>query len=182
MSVYEKLHEIQINLNVPKNQYNSFGKYNYRSCEDILQALKPLLASTRTVLHITDTVVCVGDKNYIQANITLFDIDSGESVNVSAVAREAENKKGMDDSQISGATSSYSRKYALNGLFALDDARDSDATNKHGKDELPELTPDHKRWADAVAAYKRDGNINKVKQVFFVSEENEKKIAELAKN
>lgn len=123
--------KIQAELTVPKNQYNSFGNYNYRSQEDILEALKPLLEKYNAAITISDEIVLIGDRYYVKATATLIDIEKGDKVEVSAYAREDETKKGMDLSQITGSTSSYARKYALNGLFAIDDTKDSDYTNKH---------------------------------------------------
>ena len=131
MNVYEKLMNIQAELKAPKNQYNSFGKYNYRSCEDILEALKPVLAKHQAAVTISDEIVLIGDRYYVKATATLIDVEKGDKVEVSAYAREDEQKKGMDASQLTGSTSSYARKYALNGLFSIDDTKDSDATNKH---------------------------------------------------
>lgn len=133
MSVYKKLAEIQAELKAPKNQYNSFGKYNYRSCEDILEAAKPLAISKGAVINITDDVIEISNRVYVKAVVTLTDVEDGTSVTVSAMAREAEVKKGMDEAQVTGAASSYARKYALGGLFCLDDTKDADATNTHGK-------------------------------------------------
>lgn len=129
MNIYEKLGIIQSKLKAPKGQYNSFGKYKYRSCEDILEAVKPLLSETKTVLSVTDRMEVVGDRIYVRAEAHLNDCeDSGEIITV-AYAREEESKKGMDSSQVTGAASSYARKYALNGLFCIDDNKDSDSTN-----------------------------------------------------
>lgn len=133
MSIYEKLAQIQVELKAPKNQYNSFGKYNYRSCEDILEAAKPLAVSKGAVITISDEVVEVASRVYVKATATITDLTDGSSVSVNAMAREAEEKKGMDAAQVTGASSSYARKYALGGLFCLDDVKDSDATNTHGK-------------------------------------------------
>ena len=132
-NVYEKLMNIQAELKAPKNQYNEFGKYYYRSCEDILEALKPILAKHQAAVTISDEIVLIGDRYYIKATAALIDVENGDKVEVSAYAREDEQKKGMDASQLTGSTSSYARKYALNGLFAIDDTKDSDYTNKHGK-------------------------------------------------
>lgn len=126
-----KMVKIQSELKAPKNQVNSFGKYKYRSCEDIVEAVKPLLAKHGLYMNISDDIVEVGGKNYIKATATIYDGEN--SISASAVARESVDKKGMDDAQISGATGSYSRKYALNGLFGIDDTKDADATNDHGK-------------------------------------------------
>lgn len=131
MSIYAKLAEIQVKLKAPKSQYNSFGKYNYRSCEDILEAVKPLLLETKTTLLLTDELVMIGQRYYVKATATLIDSEtSNQQVSVTAYAREEEEKKGMDGSQITGASSSYARKYALSGLFAIDDNKDSDETNQ----------------------------------------------------
>lgn len=135
MNIHGKLLNIQSELKAPKGQFNSFGKYNYRSCEDILEALKPLLVKNKATLKIGDEIIHLGDRYYIKATATLTDIESGESVSTNAFAREEETKKGMDASQITGSTSSYARKYALNGLFAIDDTKDSDFTNKHEEKE-----------------------------------------------
>ncbi|HBA8388370.1 TPA: ERF family protein [Escherichia coli] len=120
--LYNKLWTIQQTLNAPKNQRNNFGGYNYRSAEDILEAVKPLLQNI--TLTVSDEIVLIGDRYYVKATATLSD---GEDViAVTAYAREEENKRGMDASQLTGATSSYARKYALNGLFCIDDAKDPD--------------------------------------------------------
>jgi hypothetical protein len=132
MSIIEKLTLIQSKLSAPKGQYNSFGKYHYRSCEDILEALKPLLHEVKAAVLLSDEIVPVGDRVYVKATATLIDAENGERVTNIAYAREDEEKKGMDGAQITGACSSYARKYALNGLFAIDDNKDSDATNTHG--------------------------------------------------
>ena len=137
MGVYDKLLAVQSKLKAPKGQYNSFGKYSYRSCEDIMEAVKPLLNEHKLTLLVGDEVMMVGDRIYIKATATLIDTEAADTVNgrvsVQAYAREEETKKGMDASQVTGAASSYARKYALNGLFAIDDTKDSDATNDHGK-------------------------------------------------
>lgn len=133
MNIQEKLLAVQSELKAPKGQFNNFGKYAYRSCEDILEAVKPLLKEHNASLTINDEIVLVGDRYYIKATAKIFDIE-GE-ISTTAYAREEESKKGMDSSQITGSASSYARKYALNGLFCIDDTKDSDSTNKHGKDE-----------------------------------------------
>lgn len=131
-AILEKLNIIQSKLKAPKGQYNKFGNYAYRSCEDILEALKPLLAQTKTVLTIKDDIEFIGDRYYLRAICTLHDAESGEKIENAAYARETESKKGMDAAQITGSVSSYARKYALNGLFAIDDTKDSD-TNENYK-------------------------------------------------
>lgn len=129
MGIKKKLLQVQSDLKAPKGQYNSFGKYNYRSAEDILEAVKPLLHNEGLVQTISDEIVSVGDRIYVKSIVTLYDAESDESLSVSALAREDETKKGMDSSQITGSTSSYARKYALNGMYAIDDTKDLDATN-----------------------------------------------------
>lgn len=128
MKLHEKLLAIQTKLKAPKGQYNSFGKYSYRSAEDILEAVKPLNAEQGVLLTITDEIKEVGGRIYVVATATVS--DGTDTLQVSSFAREPENKKGMDESQITGATSSYARKYALNGLYAIDDNKDAD-TDEH---------------------------------------------------
>lgn len=140
----KELLNIQQQLKAPKNQRNKFGGYNYRSCEDILMAAKPLLAENKCVLTIVDDIVCCGNRIYVKATATITNAE-GQSVSTTAFAREEESRKGMDASQLTGATSSYARKYALNGLFAIDDNKDADALNTHGKKaeaQEPEVHPD----------------------------------------
>ena len=121
-------------MKAPKGQTNKFGGYKYRSAEDILTAVKPLLSEWSSTLVITDDIVEVGGRVYVKATAILSDTEGDFTINVSGFARESEIKKGMDDAQITGSASSYARKYALNGLFAIDDTKDADATNTHGKD------------------------------------------------
>lgn len=124
--IYAALMAVQAELKAPKNQHNSFGKYDYRSAEDIVEAVKPLLKENGLFLNMTDEVVLVGDRYYIKATVKVVDIVTGDEVAASAIAREAAQKKGMDESQVTGTASSYARKYALNGLFAIDDTKDAD--------------------------------------------------------
>lgn len=129
MNVFKKLAKVQSELKAPKNQYNSFGKYSYRSAEDILAAAKPLCIENGLLLTLSDEIVEVGGRIYVKANAMVSDIDEDNTagfVTVTAFAREAAEKKGQDDSQITGTASSYARKYALNGLFAIDDTKDAD--------------------------------------------------------
>ena len=140
------LHIIQQKLNAPKGQFNKFGGYAYRNCEDILMAVKPLLEETGTTLIITDEIVAVLDRVYVKATATLINAEK-EQVSVSAYARESLTRKGMDDSQITGSTSSYSRKYALNGLFLIDDNKDADS----GKNDKEESTALNAKQIDALA-------------------------------
>lgn len=136
----KELIKIQSELKSPKNQFNSFGKYNYRSCEDILEALKPLLLANECKLILSDEMVNIGERYYVKATATIT--SENDSVSVTAFAREEAEKKGMDLMQLSGATSSYARKYALNGLFLIDDNKDSDTTNKGEKSTLDKSTKD----------------------------------------
>lgn len=140
MKLHEKLLAIQTKLKAPKGQYNSFGKYSYRSAEDILEAVKPLNAEQGLLLTITDEIKEVGGRIYVVATATVS--DGTDELKVSAFAREPENKKGMDDSQITGSTSSYARKYALNGLYAIDDNKDADTDeHKQQQDNAPKKQP-----------------------------------------
>ena len=126
MNVYEKLQHVQSGLKAPKNQYNKFGNYHYRNCEDIQEAAKPLLREVKAALVVGDELVMIGDRYYIRATARFVDCESGETVENTAYAREEQEKKGMDVSQVTGSTSSYARKYALNGLFCIDDVKDAD--------------------------------------------------------
>lgn len=126
----EKLIKIQAELKVPKNRYNSFGKYHYRNTDDIVEAVKPLCAKNNCLLVISDEVIEVGGRIYVKATASLID-EKGITITSTGLAREAEKQAGMADAQITGSTSSYARKYALNGLFAIDDEQDADATNTH---------------------------------------------------
>ena len=146
----KKLLLIQTELKAPKNQRNNFGNYNYRSAEDILEALKPLLLKHKASITVTDEIVQVGDRYYIKATVTLTDIENNEVMQTSAFAREEESKKGMDGSQITGSASSYARKYALNGMFAIDDTKDADGWNKHGKEETKKDTEQRKFQAPTM--------------------------------
>ena len=140
MHVYETLIAIQSELKAPKSQYNNFGKYAYRNCEDILEALKPLLKEYKSTIYIADEIVTVLERFYVKATVTFIDAETGESIMNTAYAREEESKKGMDGSQVTGASSSYARKYALNGMFAIDDTKDSDFTNTTIKGDNPGLS------------------------------------------
>jgi len=143
MNVNEKLMIVQSKLKAPKGQENKFGHYKYRSCEDILEAVKPLLNEVGAILTLTDEIELIGDRTYITAVANFTDIEKGEKVHVSASAREDETKKGMDLAQITGSVSSYARKYALNGLFCIDDTKDADsADNRDNKNPEPQLEPD----------------------------------------
>lgn len=131
MEIYEKLNKIQSELKAPKGQYNKFGKYSYRSCEDILEALKPHLLKYGCVVTLTDDMQLIGERYYLKATATITDADSGKSVSNVALAREDKERAGMSESQITGTASSYARKYALNGLFLIDDTKDADTDAYH---------------------------------------------------
>lgn len=145
--LHKKLSLIQRNLIAPKAHFNDFGKYHYRSCEDILEAIKPHLDGM--VLTLSDEIISIGDRFYIKATATLRN-DDGTTLTVTAYAREETVKKGMDEAQITGSASSYARKYALNGLFLIDDAKDSDAANKQKKEKDTQTVDKVKKLTDAV--------------------------------
>ena len=147
------LNKIQTQLESPKNQTNAFGKYKYRSCEDILASLKPLLLETKTTLIISDEIIEVGHRIYVKATATLKGEDGKIIETASASAREPEMKKGMDEAQITGATSSYARKYALNGLFAIDDTKDADTMdNKNSNEPEKKSDPEWQKNIDEFIA------------------------------
>lgn len=137
MSIYETLSNIQVELKAPKNLYNSFGRYKYRNAESILEAAKPLCAKHGCTLTVSDEVILIGSRYYIKATATVQDKD-GNAASTTALAREDETKKGMDGAQITGTASSYARKYALNGLFCIDDTKDPDTNEYHNQ-----TTEDH---------------------------------------
>lgn len=131
MGIYKKLSEIQTQIKAPKNLYNSFGKYSYRNAEGICEAVKPYLIKHKCALVLSDSIEMIGDRYYIAATARIIDCEDDSETSVKAYAREAIDKKGMDDSQISGTASSYARKYALNGLFLLDDTKDAETDEYH---------------------------------------------------
>lgn len=182
MTVFEKLAVIQQELIAPKNQYNSFGKYNYRSCEDILEGLKPCLKKVNAAVTVSDELVQIGDRYYIKATATLHDAESGESVSNTAYAREDEGKKGMDVSQVTGATSSYARKYALNGLFCIDDVKDADTRDnrQNEAEEQKKAEAEQKKIENSVipevkvkvleARCEKEGvDVNKILKLYKIS-------------
>lgn len=141
MNKWQKLSAVQGELKAPKSQRNNFGGYNYRSCEDILEALKPIQSKYGATTILSDEIEQKGDRFYVKATATFIDVETGDSISVSAEAREEEIKKGMDASQITGSASSYARKYALNGLFDIDDTKDADAMNSQDTaDKQPTAT------------------------------------------
>lgn len=147
----EKLSRIQAELKAPKSQRNNFGNYNYRSCEDILEAVKPLLSREGLVLTITDSIEMVGNRYYVKATATVT--DGEKSISTTAYAREADGRKGMDESQVTGSSSSYARKYALNGLFCIDDTKDADTMDNT---EKPKAAPKAKAKEEPKAPRKVD--------------------------
>lgn len=164
----EKVLAIQQALKAPKNQKNSFGNYNYRSCEDILEAVKPLLVDHRVLMTINDDLVQVGDRYYVKATVIVFDADDVMKwFEVSAFAREAEAKKGMDESQITGAASSYARKYALNGMFCIDDTKDADTMDNSAK-KSAKVTTTPKIDADKVNEVMGSDNVATGKQIIVI--------------
>lgn len=169
-TVVERLIEVQRKLKAPKGQFNGFAKFNYRSCEDITEAVKPLLAEQGLALHMTDTVELVGDRYYIKAEVSVISVEKGHSVATSGWAREPEQKKGMDAAQVTGTSSSYARKYALNGLFAIDDTKDSDAGINP---DVPTMNKQNKKVVAAICEEVRgkitdewEIDLNKVAEVF----------------
>lgn len=183
MNIYGKLQKIQGEMKAPKNLYNSFGKYKYRNAEGICEAFKPYGEKYKVALFLTDTVEEIGGRVYIRATATLIDTETTEPpmlVTVSALAREAPEKKGMDDAQVTGATSSYARKYALNGLFLLDDTKDPDTEEYQGggREERKEVkqTPEQR----AEAAYPSRDEMIAVCEGYFKGD-NLKKLLEYYK-
>lgn len=149
-----KLMEIQTKIKAPKNLYNSFGKYKYRNAEGICEAVKPYLEEFKCALTLTDDIIEVGGRIYVKATATLRDTETLESISVSAMARESEEKKGMDESQITGTASSYARKYALNGLFLLDDTKDADSEEYHNQIEEKKKEAEMEKQAAEIAKMK----------------------------
>ena len=165
------LQAIQERLKVPKSQFNSFGKYHYRSCEDILEVVKPLLAEHECELVINDEIIEVGGRIYVKATASLYNAGGSLLRETCGLAREPESKKGMDESQITGAASSYARKYALNGLFLIDDVKDADHTNKHGvngnggKKDRPRPQPQGNTAEQMVDNVKKVFNLDDVRKL-----------------
>jgi hypothetical protein len=151
----QRLIDIQQRLKAPKGQYNSFGGYSYRSCEDILEAVKPLLNENEVTLTLSDTIENIGEFNYVRATATLTGVTGDIIKEATAYAREDAARKGMDAPQITGSASSYARKYALNALFLIDDVKDPDSTNTHGKTEPKEVKPEKPQFSKDATAAKR---------------------------
>ena len=140
-NVYFKLMKVQSKLKCEKSQYNKFGGYAYRSTSDILEAVKPLLSEVEAVIIVNDELKLIGDRYYVEATAMFLDCETGDSIVSRAIAREAEGQKGMSEAQVTGSSSSYARKYALNALLLIDDTKDDDFTNTHGKEIKPNMTP-----------------------------------------
>ena len=198
MGIYEKLSKVQEELKAPKGQYNSFGKYKYRSCEDILEAVKPILIKNKLSMQISDELVVIGESTpttynevyydkdlkrenertvisgnqryYIKATVTLLDIEDNSTMSNTAYAREEEYKKGMDGSQITGTASSYARKYALNGLFLIDDTKDAD-TEEYAKQNETLITKDQikeiKKLVDDIDAMLNYYKLDKIEDMTY---------------
>ena len=140
LNIYQKLMNVQQELKAPKGQYNSFGEYKYRSCEDILESVKPLLEKNKLILTLTDTIVPASETRfYVKATAKIIDTESGETIENTAFARESEEKKKLDNSQLTGVASSYARKYSLNGLLLIDDTKDADTNEFHKQTEEKKL-------------------------------------------
>lgn len=170
-NIYTKLSHIQNELKAPKNQFNNFGNYKYRSCEDILEALKPLCAKYKATLIIYDEIVMIGDRYYVKAMAKLYDQETTDYIEAYAFARESQAKKGMDDSQVTGATSSYARKYALNGLFNIDDTKDFDTNEVHQQSNQkqgntqPKQQPQQQGFEQANLMANIDNCLKKLKEL-----------------
>lgn len=161
----KELVQIQAELKAPKNQRNNFGGYNYRSAEDILETAKKVLHKYNCFLTLSDSIEMVGNRVYVVATATLTNAD-GKQVTTKAYAREEESKKGMDASQITGSASSYARKYALNGLFSIDDTKDADATNTHGKETVKAQAPQTKGKDDVLKEVAGCNDLTKLKAIY----------------
>lgn len=177
MNINEKLLKIQIELKAPKGQYNSFGKYKYRSCEDILEAVKPLLQENKCTLIIKDDMEQIGDRYYIKATAILADTEADNTIITNtAYAREEESKKGMDGSQITGTASSYARKYALNGLFLIDDTKDADTNEFKEQQESPKI---NKVMEEALRQLIKNEDVSNEFVISVLQRYNYKKLADI---
>lgn len=175
MSISLTLMEIQKELKAPKGQFNKFGNYKYRSCEDIIEAVKPLAAKHKCSVIISDDIVEVGGRVYVKATASL--VSDSDRVETTGFAREAETRKGMDDSQITGSASSYARKYALNGLFAIDDTKDADATNEHNDNPTIKIDQKVKKAVfDQSLSCLENGDDSGLKQIWVEFDADEKAV------
>lgn len=173
--LYGRLMRVQRDLKAPKNQYNSFGKYRYRSCEDILEGVKPILQEYGCAIVLSDTIEQIGDRFYVKATATFYDCETGESVSNTAYARESDDKKGMDASQITGTASSYARKYALNGLLLIDDTKDAD-TDENRNEAIGRSRSDGAKKAMETKEQNAKDNANQI-----ISEKDANVLRELMK-
>lgn len=168
MNFHDKVLAVQSELKAPKNQRNNFGKYNYRSCEDILEAVKPLLKKVGLTLMITDEIKEAGGLTYVEARAVLFDVEG--RIETTAQAGIDPNRKGMDIAQSFGSSSSYARKYALNGLFLIDDTKDADATNDH-KDSRKWLSKGSTEFSKALKFVEDGGKVSDIEKKYRLSGE-----------
>lgn len=193
--LHKKITTLSTNLKVPKSKFNSFGNYNYRSLEDIYEAVKPELSKHGLILTLEDDIIAVADRIYVKATATIR--GEGDEIKVSALAREAQVKKGMDDSQITGTASSYARKYALSGLFLLDDTKDADtdeyvkqtqekprkeykSTPKKIEDDKPWLNEQTKEWEMAEEFIRSGGDVSRLYDSYKLSKINRDYFVSLA--
>ena len=178
MKTIDVLSRIQGQLKVPKNQYNNFGKYKYRSCEDILEAIKPFIEDI-AIICISDEIILIGDRYYVKATVSIQAIGDQNIISVSAYARETQERKGMDESQITGSASSYARKYALNGIFCIDDTKDADSNNNNNNNNIFDIEANIKKinnsdklndyWKKNYKSWKENKNdleYNKIIEMF----------------
>lgn len=181
MGMLLKLIKIQEELKAPKSNYNTFGKFNYRSCEDILESVKPLCAKHGCALILTDEIEQVGNRHYVKATAELFDQESEDKVYATAFAREAENKKGMDEAQVTGTTSSYARKYALNGLFCIDDTKDPDTDENTRQRQEADKKNDPKKARNKEPASGQEKKISasQVDEVVEICDKHHKKVTDM---
>ena len=175
MNVREKLLKVQTELDVPKGQYNKFGGYWYRNCEDILMGVKPLCAKVKATTTVSDKVIMIGERYYVEATAVFTDAESLEPVIVTSQAREADHKKGMDDSQLTGSSSSYARKYALNGLFGIDDNKDADTRDNTNPDKKSPASQKEKPTRKAPPSQKKKEEKPKEKKKPAAKKPNAKK-------
>lgn len=184
MTIQEKLLKVQTELKAPKGQFNKFGGYKYRSCEDILEAVKPILKDVKASVVIGDEIREIGDRIYVQATVAFTDIQDQESspIYVTAYAREPKEKKGMDEAQITGTASSYARKYALNGLFLIDDAKDPDSEEyKNESDKKAKTAPAKETDASDLDRFVNAGQIETINMLLKKAEISEEKFCEIYK-
>ena len=183
MDLKQKLQQIQVELKAPKNQYNSFGKYNYRSAEDILEALKPMESKYKVIFKTSDDLLGAGDRMYIQTTAKIIDVESEAIIESTAQAIIDFDAKGMQMPQRTGAASSYSKKYAYGNLLLIDDTKDADATNTHDKKSTPKKQEADKPWLNEGSAeftkakdyITKGGSISEIRKKYAIS----KKVAEL---